>query len=80
VSGRGSVHSFSINMQDWTRSGEAPFVYAVVEMEEQAGLRMTSNVVDCPPEVVFVGMEVEVRFLPAEELFLPLFAPRPTAL
>jgi uncharacterized OB-fold protein len=77
VSGRGVVHSFSVNHQDWTRSGEAPFVYAVIELEEQKGLRMTANVVDCPPDAVFVGMEVAVRFLAVEDVHLPLFAPRP---
>jgi uncharacterized OB-fold protein len=76
VSGLGVVHSFSVNYHDWSRSGEAPFVYAVVELEEQADLRMTANVVDCPPDAVFVGMEVAVRFLAVEDVYLPLFGPR----
>lgn len=76
VSGLGVVHSFSINYQDWSRSGEAPFVYTVVELEEQARLRMTANLVDCPPRAVFVGMEVAVRFLEVEDVYLPLFVPR----
>lgn len=75
VSGAGVVHAFSINRQDWTRGKEGPFVYAVIELAEQKGLRVVSNVVECPPEEVFVGMAVSVRFLATEGVFLPLFAP-----
>ena len=55
----------------------APFAVVIVELEEQAGLRMVSNVVDVPPEDVRIGMPVEVTFRSvAEDVWLPLFKKR----
>jgi uncharacterized OB-fold protein len=55
--------------------GAAPYVVALVELEE--GPRLMTNVVGCDPEAVSVGMPVHVTW---EELsdgrHLPLFEPR----
>jgi uncharacterized OB-fold protein len=39
---------------------ELPYAVAVVELDE--GPRLVSNVVDCPPEDVKIGMPVDVIF------------------
>lgn len=76
ASGRGVVHTFTVihqnRMPGW--SDELPYVVAVVDLEE--GVRITSNVVDCDPGEVEVGMAVEVTFLREGELTLPRFRPR----
>jgi uncharacterized OB-fold protein len=75
ASGRGRVFSFTINHQRWTPELEVPNVIAIVELEEQPGLRFISNIVDCPVQAVAIGMPVRVRFLQQEDVWLPLFAP-----
>ena len=52
---------------------------ALVELAEQPGLRLTTNIVHCPPEAVGIGQEVEVVFRriedPGGDVWLPLFEP-----
>ena len=48
-----------------------------MELEEQAGLLLTSNILDCPTDQVRIGMLVEVTFEEVtEEVSLPQFRPR----
>ena len=75
VSGRGTVMSFTINQQAWTPELAEPFVIAIVELAEQPGLRLLSNVVDCEVSAVQIGMAVQVRFEQHEDVWLPLFTP-----
>jgi len=35
-----------------------------------------TNIVECPPDAVYVGMPVEVRFEQHDDVWIPLFAPR----
>jgi uncharacterized OB-fold protein len=51
-----------------------PYVIAVIELIEEPGLRMVSNVVGCEIEAINIGADVEVVFEPiAPEVTLPLF-------
>ncbi len=52
-----------------------PYVVAIVELEE--GARIMTNIVDCDPRAVSIGMEVEVVFEKlSDEVCIPLFRPR----
>jgi len=73
VSGRGTVYSYTINRQAWVPGLEVPFVIAMVELYEQPGLRLMTNIVDCPTEEVEIGMPVEVAFVERGEAFIPVF-------
>lgn len=74
VSGRATVHTFTVNHQQWV--GEAdPWVIAIVALPEQDGLRLTTNIVGCAPDDVAIGQEVEVTFEQRDDLWLPLFQP-----
>jgi uncharacterized OB-fold protein len=75
VSGKATVAGFTINRQAWEPGLEAPYVIAVVELPEQAALRLTTNIVNCPPEAVTIGMPVKVLFEQHEDVWLPLFEP-----
>jgi len=75
VSGRGRVATFTINHQAWLPNMPVPFVFAAIELEEQARLYVFSNVVNCPPEAVRIGMPVSVLFEAREDVHLPLFEP-----
>ncbi len=74
ASGRGRVISFTVNRQVWTAGEVDPFVFAVIELDEQRELYLFSNVL-APPETVQIGMPVEVTFDHQEDVWLPLFVP-----
>lgn len=79
VSGRGTVASYTVNHHPWLPGFDPPYVVALVELAEQPGLRLTTNVVNCPPEKVEIGQEVQVTFRhiedPNGDVWLPLFEP-----
>jgi len=73
VSGRGTVYSYTVTHQP-VPGFEPPFAVALIELDEQKGLRLVSNIIDVAPDDVRVGMKVEVTFEPfAEDIWLPLF-------
>ena len=73
VSGRGRVASFTINHQAWLPGLAVPFVFAAVELEEQSGLYVFTNIVETAPESVDIGSPVEVVFEAHEDVHLPMF-------
>ena len=75
VSGRARVASFTVNYQPWVPGLVVPFVFAAVELAEQAELHVFTNIVGCPVEEVRIGMAVEVIFERKGDIFLPLFQP-----
>ena len=75
TSGRGTVFTHTTNAHPFNPAVPLPYNISVVELVEQEGLRFTTNVVDCPPEDVYVGMPVRVQFDPQGEVFVPVFVP-----
>lgn len=75
VSGRGKVAGFTINHQAWIADVPVPYVIALVELAEQSNLRLMTNMPDCSPDEVIIGMGVEVYFEQQGEVFVPLFRP-----
>jgi uncharacterized OB-fold protein len=62
AAGTGSIYTFTIcrvpahpSMTD-----KVPYAVAVIELDE--GIRMLTNIVDCPIERIRVGARVELRF------------------
>jgi uncharacterized protein len=75
VSGRGTVFSFTIMHQPYHPAFSVPYAVVVVELNE--GARMLTNLVDCPPSEIRIGMPVEVLFEDlTAEVTLPKFRPR----
>jgi uncharacterized OB-fold protein len=78
VSGRARVHTYSLNHQPWVPGFDPPYMVAIVDIEEQPGLRLTTNLVHCDPGDVEIGMRVRVCFEEREDgIFIPLFEPDP---
>jgi acetyl-CoA acetyltransferase/uncharacterized OB-fold protein len=77
VSGRGVVAGFTVNHQQWLADFPPPYVIAVVALEEDDGVRLTTNVVGCPAGDVRIGMAVRVLFEKAGDVYVPLFEPDP---
>jgi len=76
VSGRGRVHSFTIIYVPVVRGLEPPYAVAQVELDEQPGLRLVANSVNCDPDAVSVEMPVQVTFEDLDDEYsLPQFAP-----
>lgn len=77
VSGRGRVATYTINHEAWYPGLEVPFVYAAIELEEQARLYVFSNI-DVPPGEARIGLPVSVYFERDDDVWLPLFRPEQT--
>ena len=73
VRGRGRVYSFTINRRAWMPDLEVPYVIAVVELDEQPGLRLLTNVIGCPVDRVAIDMPVQVDFVERGAAFAPVF-------
>jgi uncharacterized OB-fold protein len=76
VSGRAVVEAFTVNHQQWDPDMAPPYVVAIVSLEEDAAVRLTTNIVDCEADAVAIGMPVQVAFRQVEDVWLPVFAPR----
>ncbi|MFC4944276.1 Zn-ribbon domain-containing OB-fold protein [Pseudonocardia sp. GCM10023141] len=78
VAGRGVVASFTINHQQWSpRAAPDPYVIALVDLDEQLGLRLLTNIVNCPVRDVAIGQRVRVVFELLDDVAIPLFEPVP---
>lgn len=75
VSGRASIFTFTVNWQPWLPNFDPPYVVAIVELPEQAGLRLTTNIVGIPYDDVAIGQEVTVVFEEYDGVWLPFFGP-----
>jgi uncharacterized OB-fold protein len=78
VSGAGTVYSFTETHRGLTPyfATRTPYLLAAIELQEQPGLRMLSNLVDIAEPDVRFGMPVQVRFEQlTPEITLPVFAP-----
>jgi uncharacterized OB-fold protein len=75
ASGRAIVASYTVNHQRWIPGFEPPYVVAIVELPEQQGLRLTTNLVGCAAEDVRIGMPVRVVFEERDGVWIPLFEP-----
>jgi len=76
VAGRGVLFSYAVMHQvyhPWF-ADQVPYAIAVVELAE--GVRLVSNLVDCPLDRIRIGMPVEVVFEDVTaEVTLPKFRP-----
>jgi uncharacterized OB-fold protein len=76
ATGRGIVAAFTINRHEWIPERRVgPYIIAIVELIEQAGLRMITNIVNCPVDEVRTGMEVRALFMQVADAWLPVFEP-----
>jgi hypothetical protein len=62
ASGRGTVYTYTVTHQNNARGfrNAVPYVLAYVELEE--GPRLLTNIVDCDPDAVRIGMPVQSAF------------------
>jgi uncharacterized OB-fold protein len=79
VAGRGTIYSFIVQRQSSVvgYQDEIPYVVALVELDEQVGLRLPSRIVGVEPEAVAIGMRVQAELvdLPGGDYRVPVFRP-----
>jgi uncharacterized OB-fold protein len=76
ASGRATLATYTINHHRWSPDASPdPYVIAIVELVEQAGLRQISNIVNCTLPEIRIGMPLTVTFAPLADVAIPLFEP-----
>lgn len=75
VSGHARVAAFSINVHQWLPGFTPPYVVAIVELDEEPDVRLTTNIVDCDVDSVHIGMAVTVMFERWDDVWIPVFGP-----
>ena len=76
--------AYTVNHQPWIPGLNPPYIIAMVELEDEADVRLITNVVDITPDDIYVGLPVEAFFedwtdATGDEnsrVWLPLFRPR----
>jgi uncharacterized OB-fold protein len=78
VSGRGTLYSYTVTHKPFHPFfvDRVPYVIAVVDLAEQPGLRLVSNLVDVEESEIKFGMALQVDFEQLDsELTIPVFRP-----
>ena len=70
------VAAFSVNVQQWLPRFPPPYVVAIVELDDEPGVRVTSNIFGCEAEAVYIGMPVIVDFEDWGDVSIPIFRPQ----
>ena len=75
LSGIAQIHSFVVVHQQMVVGyDEVPYVIALVDLDE--GPRMTTRIVDCEPNDLSIGLQVQVTFEDCtDDISLPVFVP-----
>jgi len=83
VAGTGVVYSYIVQRQPAVAGylDKTPYVVALVELDEQPGLRLPALLAGADPAGVTCGMRVEAQFtdLPGGDYKVPVFRPAPLA-
>lgn len=70
--GTGSIYSVTVNYQKWLPGMKVPYALAVVDLDGEAGVRITVQVVNTAPENVAIGDKVRMVFEPAgDDIWIP---------
>lgn len=75
VSGKATVAAFTVNHQQWFPGFDPPYVVAIVELDDDPTIRLTTNIVNCAIDDVAIGQRVEVCFEHHDDVWIPVFEP-----
>ena len=75
--GTGTLYTYTVSRRPTHPlfADEVPQILAVVELDEQPGLWVMTNIVGCEPASVFIGQRVRAQFEAHDDVWLPLFTP-----
>jgi uncharacterized protein len=62
MSGKGSLYAYTVTVQAFHPFyvDKLPYTVAVVDLVEEAGLRLTTQIIDCPEDELRTGMPLEL--------------------
>ncbi len=75
MTGLATVVGFTVNHQQWLPDFEPPYVIAIVALDDDPAVRLTTNIVNCDAGDVRIGMRTRVVFELREDVWVPLFEP-----
>jgi len=79
VQGTGTIYTFIVQRQAAVSGylDSLPYTVVIIELDEQAGLRLPGRLINIAPEDVHCGMRVEAMFEPLAggEFTVPVFSP-----
>jgi uncharacterized OB-fold protein len=73
LNGTGTISTFCVMHSAFVAGFTPPYVAAVIELSDQAGLFTTANIVDCAVSDVKIGKAVEVTFEVRDGVTVPQF-------
>jgi uncharacterized OB-fold protein len=62
ISGKGSVYTFSVSHRVFVPGVNPPYAIVVVDIDEEPGVRIMSNLVNCHEDEIEIGMPVKAVF------------------
>jgi len=77
VSGTGRIAAYTVNRQPWIPGFEPPYIVAMVELDDEPDVRLTTNVVGAEVDALTIGTRVTVCFENTDDIWVPLFTPVP---
>jgi uncharacterized protein len=76
VSGEATVYSYTVVHRTFAPGVDPPYAVGLVELKEQAGLRLVTNLVNCRESDLHIGLRVRPLFKKVEdEIGLVFFEP-----
>jgi acetyl-CoA acetyltransferase/uncharacterized OB-fold protein len=78
VSGSATLFGFTVSHRFRLPGLPSPYIVAQVAIEEDPRVKLTTRLVDCAEDDLWLGLRVEVTFEHVEDVWLPLFRPAAT--
>ena len=75
VSGKGTIVALTVNHHQWMPGFPPPFILALVAIDEDDRVRLTTNIVNVPLDEAFIGQRVQVAFEQQDGVWFPVFEP-----
>jgi acetyl-CoA acetyltransferase/uncharacterized OB-fold protein len=75
VGGQGTVIGVTVNYEQWDPRFPTPYAVALVALDADPRVRLTTNLVDVDLDEIRVGMRVVPQFEHLEDAWIPLYAP-----
>ncbi len=76
VSGHAVIFSYTISHHTFVPWLPAPYILAIVTLDEDVAVHLTTRIVEIPAGELHIGLPVSVVFERHGEVHLPLFGPR----
>ena len=72
ASGAATIYSYTINHQAWLPGLAVPYALAIVDLDDQPGVRMTA-MIEGDHDAIAIGRPVSVAFEARDDVFVPFF-------